>query len=61
MMERLNNDQITQRIMDTNSDLKQYLNLAPGVNIIPPKPITTSPCPKMSIPSAPFPRPTLRP
>lgn len=61
MMERLNNDQITQRIMDTNSDLKRYLNLAPGLNIIPPKPITTSRCPKMSIPSAPFPRPTLRP
>jgi len=42
MMERLNNDQITQRIMDTNSDLKRYLNLAPGLNITPPKPKTTN-------------------
>ncbi|HBW38209.1 MAG TPA: hypothetical protein DEF89_24250 [Desulfosporosinus sp.] len=44
MTERLNNDQITQRIMDTNSDLKRYLNLAPSFNITPstPKPSSSS-------------------
>ena len=42
MMERLNNEQVTQRIMDTNSDLKRYLNLAPGLKTIPPKPKTTN-------------------
>lgn len=29
MTERLDNDQIMQRITDVNSDLKQYLELAP--------------------------------
>ena len=38
MTERLNNDQIAQRIMDANSDLKRYLNLAPGLKIAPPEP-----------------------
>lgn len=60
MMERLNNDQITQRIMDTNSDLKRYLNLAPGLKISPPKPITNYSS-NTIIPTTPFPRPTLRP
>ena len=40
MTERLNNDQISQLIIDTNSDLKLYLNLAPGLKITPPKPKT---------------------
>lgn len=41
MTERLNNDQITQRIIDSNSDLKRYLDLAPGLKITPPEPKTT--------------------
>jgi len=60
MMERLNNDQITQRIIDTNSDLKRYLNLAPSLKITPPEPKNTCSS-KTQIPPAPFPRPTLRP
>jgi len=57
MTDRLNNEQISQRIMDANSDLKRYLNLAPGLKITPLKPCS----PKTSIPLLPFPRPTLRP
>jgi len=60
MMERLNNDQIAQRIIDTNSDLKRYLNLAPGLKITPTSPKTMNSS-KISIPLTPFPRPTLRP
>lgn len=60
MMEHLNNDQVTQRIMDANSDLKRYLDLAPGLKITPPEPQTTNSF-KTSIPTTPFPRPTLRP
>lgn len=37
MTKRLNNDQITQRIMDANSDLKRYLNLAPSLKLNLPK------------------------
>lgn len=42
MAERLNNDQIAQRIMDVNSDLKRYLNLAPGLKLTPPTPKDTN-------------------
>lgn len=41
MTERLNNDQIAQRILDANSDLQRYLNLAPSVKITPFEPRTT--------------------
>jgi len=60
MMERLNNDQIAQRIIDTNSDLKRYLNLAPGLKITPANHISMNSI-KMPLPLTPFPRPTLRP
>jgi len=35
MKERLNNDQIAQRIIQTNSDIKRYLNLAPSFKLPP--------------------------
>ena len=60
MMERLSNDQIAQRILDTNSDLKRYLNLAPGLKITPPNPKTTNSS-KASIYPSLSPRSTLRP
>ena len=60
MTERLNNDQITQRIIDTNSDLKRYLNLAPGFNITPPKPKTPNSSKAFIFQSLPS-RPPLRP
>ena len=60
MTERLNNDQVSQLIIDTNSDLKRYLNLAPGLEITPPEPKTTYSS-KTPIPLASFPRLTLRP
>jgi len=41
MTERLNNEQIAQRIIDTNSDLKRYLDLAPSLKITPPEPEAT--------------------
>jgi len=60
MMERLNNDQITQRIIDTNSDLKRYLNLAPSIKTksLEPKATYSS---EALIPLFPTSRPTLRP
>lgn len=60
MTKRLSNEQVNQRIMETNSDLKRYLNLAPSFKLTPPKrkPAYSS---KLSIPSTPFPWPTLRP
>lgn len=58
MTERLNNEQISQRIMDTNSDLKRYLNLAPELKIAPAIKPSSS---KASIPLFSFPRPILRP
>ena len=60
MTERLNNEQITQRIIDTNSDLKRYLDLAPGLKLTPPEPKTTY-SRDASIPPPPFSWPTLRP
>ena len=60
MTERLNNDQITQRIMDANSDLKRYLNLAPSLKITPSEP-KNSCSSKTPIPLTPFSRPVLRP
>lgn len=60
MAERLNNDQITQRIMDANSDLKRYLNLAPGLNITPLNPKTTNNSKTFIYPPLAS-RPTLRP
>lgn len=38
MTERLNNTQITQRIIDANSDLQRYLNLAPSFRPNPAQP-----------------------
>lgn len=61
MTERLNNHQITQRIIDTNSDIKRYLNLAPGLKFKPPQPKTTNTYYNPSISQALIPRPTLRP
>ncbi len=60
MTERLNNDQVTQRIMDTNSDLQRYLNLAPSFQITPPEPKTTNSSKAFIFPSL-SPRPTMRP
>jgi len=60
MTERLNNDQITQRIIDANSDLKRYLNLAPGLKVTPPKLKTTNSSKTFISPSLSS-RPTLRP
>ena len=60
MAERLNNDQITQRIMDANSDLKRYLNLAPGLKLTQPNPKTTN-SPQPFIYQSLASRPTLRP
>lgn len=60
MTERLNNDQVTQRIMDTNSDLQRYLNLAPSFQITPPEPKTMSSSKAFIFPSL-DPRPTMRP
>ncbi|MDR3540647.1 MAG: hypothetical protein P4L69_06705 [Desulfosporosinus sp.] len=42
MSERLNNDQIIQRITDANSDLKRYLNLAPSFQQTPIQPKTSN-------------------
>ncbi|TGE38186.1 hypothetical protein E4K67_09445 [Desulfosporosinus fructosivorans] len=60
MTERLNNDQITQRIMDANSDLKRYLNLAPGIKLTPPTPKTTNNSQNYNYPTLAS-RPNLRP
>ncbi len=60
MKERLNNDQVKQRIMDTNSDLKRYLNLAPGLKPSPTKPKTMNSFQPFVSPSESS-RPTLRP
>jgi len=60
MKECLNNEQIAQRIIQTNSDIKRYLNLAPGLKLP-----TTQPKPKndcyTSMSQALSPRPILRP
>ncbi|WP_243450311.1 hypothetical protein [Desulfosporosinus sp. Sb-LF] len=62
MMERLNNDQIAQRILDANSDLKRYLNLAPSLNKpAPSQPKTTVGYFQRPISTTPFHRPLLRP
>lgn len=41
MKERLENDQIAQRIIDTNSDIKRYLTLAPSLKFTPSQPKTS--------------------
>ena len=56
MKERLNNDQIAQRIIQTNSDIKRYLNLAPGLKLPPTQPKT-----KNAYSQALSPQPILRP
>ena len=61
MTERLNNDQILRRITNENSDLKRYLNLAPGINLTPSQPKTPNPPSQHSILPSMFPRPKLRP
>ncbi|HBP63086.1 MAG TPA: hypothetical protein DD730_02160 [Desulfosporosinus sp.] len=60
MTERLNNDQIAQLILDANSDLQRYLNLAPGVKLSPPEPRNTIISNPNIYPSLSL-RPTLRP
>lgn len=59
-MERLNNDQIAQKIIDTNSDIKRYLNLAPGIKLTPPQPKTVNSFYDISISQTLFPRPKLK-
>lgn len=61
MTERLNNDQIIQRIIDANSDLKLYLNLAPSFKLTPSRPETPNEYSQRSILPPLFPRPNLRP
>ena len=61
MTERLNNDQIIRRITDANSDLKRYLNLAPGLKQTPSQPKPPNEYTQRSILPPLFPRPTLRP
>ncbi|WP_083236736.1 hypothetical protein [Desulfosporosinus sp. BG] len=61
MTERLNNDQIIRRITDANSDLKRYLNLAPGLKLTPSHPKTPNEHSERSILPPRFPRPPLRP
>ena len=58
--ERLNNDQVAQRIIDSSSDLQRYLNLAPALNLTSPEPKTAYNS-KTQIPLFPFPRLTIRP
>lgn len=60
MNKRLTNDEITQRIMAANSDLKRYLTLAPGLDITSPKPTNTNNS-KMSVSLPSLARPILRP
>lgn len=61
MTERLNNEEIAQRIIDNNSDIKRYLNLAPGFKLTPPQPqpAKTNYNPPLSFTL--LPRPNLRP
>ena len=59
MTERLNNAQIAQLILNANSDLKRYLDLAPGLKMTPLEPKNTCSS-KPQITPAPFPRPTIR-
>lgn len=42
MTKRLDNSEITQRIIDANSDLRRYLNLAPSLKPIPAHPKTVN-------------------
>lgn len=60
MTERLNNDQIIQRITDANSYLKRYLNLAPSLKLTPSQPKTSDEYSPSILPPL-FPKPTLRP
>ncbi len=61
MMERLNNDQVAQRIIDTNSNIQRYLNLAPSFKLASPQPKTTNTYYNKSVPHSMFPRPIFRP
>lgn len=60
MQERLNNEQIAQRIIQTNSDIKRYLDLSPGLKLpaAQPKPKTNYYSPMSHTLS---PRPIFRP
>ncbi|SHI23701.1 hypothetical protein SAMN02746098_03256 [Desulfosporosinus lacus DSM 15449] len=60
-MERLNNDQISQRIIATNSDLKRYLNLAPSFKLTPPQSKPKNSCYNASMQPDQLSRPKLRP
>lgn len=59
MKEHLNNDQIAQRMIRTNSDIKRYLDLAPGLRIPPTQPKTSNAHYNTSLPQTLSPRPTL--
>ena len=61
MTERLNNTQITQRIIDANSDLQRYLNLAPSFRPNLTQPKTAKEYPQPPISTTPFLRPKLTP
>ncbi|HBV85129.1 hypothetical protein [Desulfosporosinus sp.] len=61
MKERLNNDQIAQRIIQTNSDIKRYLNLAPGFKPLPTQPNTKNDYYSIPMSQTMSPRPILRP
>ncbi|WP_075363627.1 hypothetical protein [Desulfosporosinus metallidurans] len=61
MTERLNNTEISQRIMDANSDLQRYLNLAPSFKPNPAHPKTVNEYPQPPISTARFLRPKLKP
>ena len=61
MTERLNNTEISQRIIDANSDLQRYLNLAPSLRPNPVHPTTAKEYPQRPISTTPFLRPKLKP
>lgn len=61
MIERLNNEQIAQRIIEANSDIKRYLNLAPGFKLTPPQPKTINFLYHASMPQTLLPRTRVNP
>jgi hypothetical protein len=54
MTERPNNSEISRRIMDANSDLQRYLNLAPSIR---PIPVHSKTINRYSYPQRPIPTP----
>lgn len=62
MTERLNNDQIIQRITDSNYNLKRYLDLAPSFELNSSQPKTPTECSQSYSTVSPlFPSPVLKP